>query len=529
MVKKNGALTTGEFRVPAWGRVIITLVLLVVSGIFIAQKIDLTSADLGRHIRNGQVFFENFSPVKTNYYSYTQPYLPVVNHHWGTGVIYYAIYKAAGFTGLSLFNILIFTGAIFVFFRLAILKSNFFTAVFLTLFILPILANRAEIRPEIISNLFAGITFYILEKYRGGKIAFKKTLFLPVLMVFWVNLHIFFVMGLLIPGVYLSDSLLRRDIRKVKDYSILLSLSLILCLINPSGFRGFIEPFLIFREYGYRIVENQSLFFMQERFPLMPLYIHFEIAAVIFIAITLARIIKNRQILLPDAPGAGLLLLFTILGFAMIRVMPLFGFFFIPVMAGSIQALFGQRTSPAFRLNLQRLFLGLSVLLVLTGMFSRNYYYSAVSPGTGLGWEKKGDGSAQFFKNNNIKGPVLNNYDIGGYLIFHLFPGERVFVDNRPEAYTVSFFKDIYEPLQASEEKWKEMENRYHFNAIFFNLLDYTEHAQPFLIRRISDPEWAPVFVDDHTIILLKKNSQNEAIIHQYALPSSMFSIESNR
>jgi len=63
----------------------------------------------------------------------------------------------------------------------------------------------------------------------------------------------------------------------------------------------------------------------------------------------------------------------------------------------------------------------------------------------GFGLVQGNNQSAQFFIDNNIKGPLFNNYDIGGYLIYHFYPQEKVFTDNRPEAYSVSFFeKYIY-------------------------------------------------------------------------------------
>jgi hypothetical protein len=52
--------------------------------------------------------------------------------------------------------------------------------------------------------------------------------------------------------------------------------------------------------------------------------------------------------------------------------------------------------------------------------------------------------SAEFIKGNKVEGPYFNNYDIGGYFIFHLFPTYKPFVDNRPEAYSVDFFNEIF-------------------------------------------------------------------------------------
>jgi len=143
----------------------------------------------------------------------------------------------------------------------------------------------------------------------------------------------------------------------------------------------------------------------------------------------------------------------------------------------------------------------------------------------GLGLMPGNSLSAEFFIKNNIKGPIFNNYDIGSYLIFYLFPKERPFVDNRPEAFSSSFFKDIYIPAQEDESAWKKIDSIYNFNVIFFNRNDITPWAQPFLIRRLDDSEWAPVFVDLYTIIFLKRNSQNENLIEKYQIPKKFFRV----
>jgi hypothetical protein len=46
----------------------------------------------------------------------------------------------------------------------------------------------------------------------------------------------------------------------------------------------------------------------------------------------------------------------------------------------------------------------------------------------GLGIEnEKMNNSAYYFRRNNLSGPIMNNMNIGSYLIFHLFPKEKVF------------------------------------------------------------------------------------------------------
>src|SRR3989338_3902473 len=77
--------------------------------LFVFQQINLTTADLGRHIVNGQLFInaENLNIsrealLNTNFFSFTNPDFPFINHHWGSGILFYFIFSIFGFAGLSL-------------------------------------------------------------------------------------------------------------------------------------------------------------------------------------------------------------------------------------------------------------------------------------------------------------------------------------------------------------------------------------------------------------------------------------------
>ena len=122
-------------------------------------------------------------------------------------------------------------------------------------------------------------------------------------------------------------------------------------------------------------------------------------------------------------------------------------------------------------------------------------------------------------------GPIFNDYDIGGYLLFHLFPKEKVFIDNRPEVYPADFFEKTYIPMQEDETIWEENQQKYGFNAIFFSINDATPWAQKFLIERVKDNEWAPVFVDNYAIIFVKRTEANKGIIEKFEIPKEKFNI----
>ena len=137
--------------------------------------------------------------------------------------------------------------------------------------------------------------------------------------------------------------------------------------------------------------------------------------------------------------------------------------------------------------------------------------------------------SAEFFKAVGIEGPVFNDYNIGNYLIFHLFPKERVFIDNRPEAYPTDFLKDVYNTMLTREDVWRRYEALYHLNVIYFDRRDHGPGVQEFLWRRVLDPEWIEVYVDDFAIIFLKDNEKNQKIIRRFQLPPAMFNMRYRR
>ena len=100
-------------------RISITALLLSVYGFYLAHQVNLTVGDLGRHLKNGQLFIENGLIPKINLYSYAYPDYPFINHHWGSGVLFYLIQRLAGFSGLSVAFIIISMVTFLIFINVA--------------------------------------------------------------------------------------------------------------------------------------------------------------------------------------------------------------------------------------------------------------------------------------------------------------------------------------------------------------------------------------------------------------------------
>ncbi|MBF0479053.1 MAG: hypothetical protein HQL26_06185 [Candidatus Omnitrophica bacterium] len=661
MVSALGALRRDQ---TLFLKILFFVLLFSLLAVFYCPRIQLHTADLGRHIKNGEIFLAQHKIISTNFYSYTEPDFSAVNHHWAAGVAFFLVWKYFGFTGLSLFYMGILLAAFSIIFFCAVRLSNFWIAFFYSVLCLPLLVSRLEIRPEGFSYLFLALMIWCLlclnrylcqDRFLNSTANSRSTsffqtfLFISIILIqiLWVNFHIYFIFGPFLVGMWCLNRCLNSTVILSNVYGLwflffgknklyqqpatnnqqpptnnfilrdqtlgILFIAVILaCFINPAGIKGALEPFNIFKEYGYMLAENQSPIFMFKRFPQEGSYLYFMIifgvSVLVWGAYTWCLIsaenlfavdsfwflvfgknklfqqpatsnqqpTTNKYILrdltpfildkTPDILFFIIYFLFSILVWKMIRGMVLWALISIPILSYITWCLISaaHRLLPCTRQEVfvpdqqvsgrdltpffQFILIILGMIGLLFGLIGKNNIYSPYQknylsaivpqtqhsfwwfpnvlrefnklPGTMPGAES----AANFFKQNHLQGPIFNNYDIGGYLILSLFP-EKVFVDNRPEAYSVDFFKNTYVPMQENDNEWFAQDQKYHFNVIFFYRHDLTPWGQSFLIRRIRDPQWAPVFVDAYTLILVKREGKNKGVIEKYELPQEIFQV----
>jgi len=312
-----------------------------------------------------------------------------------------------------------------------------------------------------------------------------------------------------------------KNWQKFKILSLVLFLSVGASLINPFGIRGLIYPLNIFRNYGYRVLENQSVGFLTKLgFINNPNLLIFKIVLFILLASIVLIFITNRKKI--NWPLLALSITVSLLGWSALRNFSLFGYFALPALAYNLK--YGLRKKIDLNDGWAKIII-CSLACVFFVFFSNLFQGKLLRENSTVSKEKSQNASAVFFKENKLAGPICNNYDIGSYLIFHLFPNEKVFVDNRPEAYPDSFFQNDYIPMQENDEVWKRVMDQYDFNVIYFYLGDATNWGQEFLVKRIKDSEWAPVFVDSYAIIFLRRNEKNKDLISRLEVPQDRFGI----
>ena len=503
--------------------------ILVLYGSFLVHRINLTVSDLGRHLQNGREALAHRAIHAANFYSYTHPDEPVVNHHWGSGAVLFLAWKAGGFAGVHVLFTAVGLATLALFFLAAARAAGPGPAALIAVLAIPLLAERTEIRPEAVSYLFAAVFFLLLMRFE--KIHDWRWLaVLPFLQAIWVNMHIYFFLGPVLIAIFLMAGILVRpgDRKRVAALAYAALASAAASLLNPFFLKGAMAPFRIFENYGYRVAENQPVWFVETLLQ-NP---NFTIFKILFLILTLSFAaglwfvgVRGRAAGAPAfAPFALVGLMVSAMAWMATRNFALFGFFFIPLVATNLSACCG----PWLARRRRETEIGATILvslLIVPALFGQWQRYFPYWKEPGLGLERGNGDAAAFFLARKLRGPIFNNYDIGGYLIWHLFPQEKVFVDNRPEAYPAAFFRDTYIPMQEQDDAWQQALRQWQFNTIFFSHRDMTPWAQQFLMARVQDREWAPVYADRYAIIFLRRNEDNKETIDRFEIPQSAFQV----
>lgn len=501
-------------------KVFITAVIFGLLAAILANGISFTTVDLGRHLKNGEVILATRHVPQTNLFSYTYPDYPFVNHHWGTGVIFYAIFKAGGFLGLHLFSIAVRLLAFGLVFWLAWRFAGFGRATFLGLIFVMFASNRTELRPELFSYLFVAAYFFLLWNFREGKVSGKWLALIPVMQLLWVNLHLYFFLGFIVVGAFFLEFLfgaIKRApgaSRKLGALSAVLVLMAAASLGNPAGLKGALYPARILENRGAEVSEERSLAAVQKALN-FPVAFYFKLGNAVLLASWIYLLARKPGFRGPNFSVAALLLslFFAAFGWTQARNLAFLGYVGFPIAAFNFRGV-GNLAGPK-KTSLQALWGFLALLLLL--FLAKPKFWKAVLP-FDLGLKPGVESAAEFLKRERIAGPIFNDYDIGSYLIYHLYPRERVFVDNRPEAYPPQFYAEEYKPMQENEAKWRAADERFGFNAIAFNVRNQTTWGQNFLRKRLYDDRWAPVYADKFIIVFLKRSPENGLLISRYEI-----------
>jgi hypothetical protein len=479
--------------------------------IFFCHPIKL--GDFWWHIASGKWILEHGKLPSEEPFAYTYAYTSdnrertdlSLKGYWISQTGYFLIYKYAGFRGLVIFNAAFFTLIIYVLWiTLRHYRTDPYASLLLLVPVVILFQFYDEIRPQNFSFLFTLLIFLCIErglenlKTRPGRHP-RPFILMPLIMLFWVNMHQGFVIGLFVLGTYvLSETLSCKfgsetSARKAGYRKFLLwsSLTLAASLVNPN----FINlQVTIIKELGVwshlSIIEFATPWKYSEIIGAP----HFFYTLVFLFVLTLTIMsVSWRRLKLPHV------ILFSVFAIAAMYLFRL-GMFFI-IMSVAVSAAYASSIEKShlrkFRIVMALLVMTFSVFLVIKSFRAYNFSQGPVNI------KYLPVKAVNFIAHNNLPQPLFNPYAWGGYISWRLNPQYKVFIDARPLDLEVA--KD-YQTLKLGVKK--DLFKKYGIRtAIFYPIYFLDGKIQAIVLSLLKDRDWNLVYCDEISSIFVRADS----------------------
>jgi hypothetical protein len=424
-----------------------------------------------------------------------------LTHEWLSQILLYLTYASSGFTGLILLRAaLITTFCALMGLATYSRTKGFYRSVGAALAAATVACQFTADRPYLFTFVFLAATVAILE--------FRRWRFwiLPALFLVWANFHGGFFVGWLALGAYCAESLFLRLRGKPQPDERLLWLAAIACIlvsgINPNGFH--VIPVM----FSYRSsVLQSSVWEWQYPLPWPPTPFSTLLAGAV------AMVFWKRR----ETRPVDWLLLFGFGTLAMLAVRNIF----LAALVGPLLIASYIPWKKAFPAAAE--FLVAILLLVGIGIpivEGKAFQFHAAD------WKFPG-GAADFLLAHHISGRMLNTYEIGGYLIWRLWPQEKVFVDGR--ALNEAAFQDYQRMAgNADSTTGKSAEDllaQYGIEVIVMDGFEYNSGTPYMLPAALSDPkqtEWKLVYMDSVAVVYMRHPPPDVRVLNSFDALASL-------
>jgi hypothetical protein len=454
------------------------IAVLFLISVFLLNFLPVRDTDFGWHYRCGKEFLTSGSLCIKNNFSYFLPNYQAYYTGHLYDIIVAFIYDHWGFLGISFVGAVVFTLAALIFIKL-INNKKISSVLYFICFILSYSILDLGLRPQIITYLFLLILLWLLELKN------KRLFFLiPILFLFWVNLHIGFFVGLIVLVFFVFRE--NEDTNLSKKIFIIF-ISFLATLINPFGLNVYREIFNhLTSPLGQMIAEW-----------VRPSFFHLFLI-ILFTITGLIVLIKQKSI---NFFYLLLLIFFSFLSLSASRNLP----FFYPVFFYVIREQFKNlKILEWIHYEIFVPFLGSIIVFILILYVPKTIRFDTL-------WTEycqKGQVAypCQAIKKfTRLTGNVYANYEWGGFLIWQK-PKTKVFVDGRMPAWKdengespYKVFLDIIQTQPGWNEKLNKWRTDYILisNGTFLDLL---------LEKEAGKYNWQEVYRDDTAVIYKNKN-----------------------
>jgi hypothetical protein len=494
----------------------------------------LGDAGIGWHIRTGQQILVSHAVPRVDSFSSTMNGKTWFAWEWLYDVIVGGLERWAGLNAVVWFTAVVIAGVFAWTFRLLIRRE---TNVFVALVLLLLAASASMIhflaRPHVLSWLFTLAWFWILDSSetdclqprsaeRSAAGSRRRLWLLPLLMFVWVNVHGGFLVGFVLLAIYwlsavwcalrLKDDKFDQFLAKMRWQAQARNLALagfaaaVASLVNPYGWK--------LHAHIYRYLSNRFLMEHIDEFQSPNFHgVAQRCFALLVLAAMVALAARARDLRVSE----GLVILFALYsGFYSSRNIPvsslLLALVIGPLLPGAIRNL-GVRN-----IRLRKRLAGMAafterMVAVESSLRGHLWAMAAVAfscwiaaHGGRLGPNRLMDAhfdgkrfpiAAVDFLGRRAaeeRVPVTVPDYWGGYLIYRLYPGTLVAVDDRHDLYGEEFFKSYLKMLHV-EPGWDGLLEQYQARRVL------VPKSSPLANILEQSPPWKSVYADDVAVI----------------------------
>lgn len=193
----------------------LTVFLAGIGVIALRLKYCILDYDIWWHLKVGDWIMQNFALPHTGILSRTASDRPWVAYSWGYEVLLSRAYAWFGLMGIAIFGVAMTVGVAFtLYWMLRRLCGRFWLAVTLTAIVCSAYLFNGMPRPVFFSQMFYCIVLALLfEAQRTGRV--QLLYWLPLVFLFWANLHIQFIYGLFAVGLFAGVQFAQRPLRSL--------------------------------------------------------------------------------------------------------------------------------------------------------------------------------------------------------------------------------------------------------------------------------------------------------------------------
>lgn len=424
-----------------------------------------TDSDLGRHLTLGQIILDTHQIPTRDLLSFTKAGQPRPPYEWLAQVLFATVCRLLNLDGVVILIGIILALTFAFVYNDGAQRSNLpLLSLIIALWAAAASSLHWLTRPHIFSFLFLAIWIYGLERIRTNK-NLQLWLF-PLLMLIWANTHGGFVFGFLALGAYfagwLTDSWRKSTTLSVgRNLLIAGTTSLLASIVTPDFWHNWEAVF-----------NNNSAYILSHTTETMPP--DFAAPAVWPFAGLLAFALVLLLLHWKQASASHILLLagLATASLLMTRNIPLFAIAAAPILtewAGKTISFISHwmKVEEAF-VKIEESLLGflwpILVVVLATGFFvyhnmkTRISFYQfdpQVFPIQATDW----------IQSHPISGNMFNDFNWGGYLLYRLWPDQRVFVDSQSDFYGEAFLRQ-YSNIDSGAPNWDVELTQYNVNWI---------------------------------------------------------------